>query len=169
MILQIRRATADDIDVLTDFNCRLAQETENRILDPNTVQNGVTQGLTVGDEVQYVVAEVNGAVVGQLMLTREWSDWRDGWMYWMQSVYVIADFRGRGVFRQLAEHVTYQLQQRCDVVGLRLYVEEENQPARSTYERLGFTDPGYRVMELPFTAALPEATVSQPRPPALHD
>ncbi|MEZ6128022.1 MAG: GNAT family N-acetyltransferase [Planctomycetaceae bacterium] len=146
--LRIRVADPDDVDVLTDFNCRLALETERKILDPVTVRNGVTRGLSVGEEVQYWVADEDGVVAGQLMLTREWSDWRDGWMYWLQSVYVVAERRGQGVFRRLLEHVMQQLRNRTDVCCLRLYVEDENHAAMESYRRLGFEEPGYRVMEV---------------------
>jgi len=146
--LRMRVANIQDVDVLTDFNCRLAQETEDRTLDTNTVRRGVERGLAAGEEVTYLVAETDREVVGQLMLTREWSDWRDGWMYWLQSVYVAAEYRGQGVFRALLKHATSQLQQRSDVVGLRLYVEEDNRAAQATYQQLGFVNPGYRVLEL---------------------
>ncbi len=146
--ISIRAAVSSDIDVLTDFNCRLAAETEGKHLEFNTVRSGVTRGLSVGDEVRYFVAEADEKIVGQLMLTREWSDWRDGWAVWLQSVYIVADYRGQGVFRRLLDHVKTQLQNEPDVVCLRLYVEEDNDTARSTYTRLGFDDTGYRVMEL---------------------
>ena len=146
--ISIRNAVSTDIDVLTDFNCRLAAETEGKPLASNTVRSGVTRGLSVGDEVRYFVAEADENIVGQLMLTREWSDWRDGWVVWLQSVYVVADYRGRGVFRQLLDHVKTQMQTEPDVVCLRLYVEEDNDAAKSTYARLGFDATGYRVMEL---------------------
>lgn len=149
MQLLIRRADAADAEVLADYNCRLAHETEDRTLDKTTVLNGVRRGLGAGEEVQYLVAEVDNQVVGQLMLTREWSDWRDGWMYWVQSVYVHKPFRGQGVFRQLLHKTQEQLAQQGDVVCLRLYVEDENQSAQETYRRLGFSSPGYRVMERP--------------------
>jgi len=148
-IVSNRRATSADIDILTEFNCRLATETEGKSLNVEIVRSGVTAGLNVGPEVQYFVAESGGSVIGQLMLTREWSDWRDGWIAWLQSVYVSAEYRGHGVFRGLLEYVRSLLQQRPDVVAMRLYVERENQPAIETYKRLGFADPGYRVMELP--------------------
>ncbi|MCP4508356.1 MAG: GNAT family N-acetyltransferase [Fuerstiella sp.] len=144
----IRAAGPNDIDVLTDFNCRLAAETEEKQLQPDTVRSGVTRGLSVGDEVRYFVAEADKKIVGQLMLTREWSDWRDGWVVWLQSVYVLADYRGQGVFRQLLDHVKTQIQNEPDVVCLRLYVEEDNDAAKSTYTRLGFDDTGYLVMQL---------------------
>ena len=146
--VSIRTAVSADIDVLTDFNCRLAAETEDKPLDSNTVRSGVTRGLSVGDEVRYFVAETGETIVGQLMLTREWSDWRDGWIIWLQSVYVRADYRGQGVFRQLLDHVKSRLQTDADVACLRLYVEEGNDAAKSTYTRLGFKDTGYDVMEI---------------------
>ena len=81
------------------------------------------------------------------MLTREWSDWRDGWLAWLQSVYVRSDYRQQGVFRRLLDTAREHLKGQPDVVGLRLYVEDENTSAMSTYTRLGFKDAGYRVME----------------------
>ncbi len=145
----IRRAGLADARLLADFNCRLAIETEDKQLDADTVLSGVTNGLTRGDEVSYYVAEVDGRVVGQLMLTREWSDWRNGWMAWLQSVYVLHDYRSKGVFRTLLNHAHEAMKSRGDVVNLRLYVEEENSNAVSAYLRRGFKFPGYRVMEMP--------------------
>lgn len=150
--IHIRAATLNDVEIIADFNCRLAAETEDKVLDSATVRNGVKHGLCIGEEVTYWVAEANEEVVGQLLLTREWSDWRDGWMYWLGSVYVRTDFRGQGVFRQLIQFAEEQLKQRNDVVCLRLYVEDENTAAIATYQRLGFGDTGYRVMELPLSS-----------------
>lgn len=150
--MQIRLANADDADVLADFNLRLAQETEGKALDAAKVLSGVRNGLKQGDEVQYLLAisnqhETKQDIVGQLMLTREWSDWRDGWMYWLQSVYVVAEYRGQGVFRALLENAIESLKLRDDVVGVRLYVEVENEVAIRTYQKMQFTDCGYKVME----------------------
>ena len=160
--MQIRLATADDAQVLADFNLRLAQETEGKRLDADLVLSGVRNGLKQGDEVQYLVAVAEQQIacsgtaspktggphtVGQLMLTREWSDWRDGWMYWLQSVYVVSEFRGQGVFKALLESAIQQLKSRNDVVGIRLYVEVENEVAIGTYRKMQFTDCGYKVME----------------------
>lgn len=152
----MRPANLQDVDVLTDFNCRLALETEDKTLDADVVRRGVQRGLTLGDEVTYLVAETDNGVAGQLMLTREWSDWRDGWMYWLQSVYVAAEYRGQGVFRGLLQHATHQLQQRGDVAGIRLYVEEDNRAAQATYRQLGFINPGYRVLELSLPSSADE-------------
>ncbi len=156
MTIGFRRATDSDASILAEYNCRLAWETEQKILPRDTVQNGVLRGLAKADEVQYWVAESSchdssgtPIVVGQLMLTREWSDWRDGWIIWLQSVYVHPDFRRQGVFSQLFEHVAEQLHQQTDIVAIRLYVEQENERARLTYQKLGFISPGYLVMERP--------------------
>lgn len=146
----IRTALPQDIDTISDFNRRLAEETENKSLDSVTVRAGVERALNLDDEVTYFVAESAGAVIGQLMVTREWSDWRNGWIYWLQSVYVLHERRGQGVFRSLLKHATDHVKQRPDTVGLRLYVEEENSTAQETYRRLGFVQPGYHVMELLF-------------------
>ncbi len=145
----IQPADNSHIDALTDYNCRLALETEGKSLCADTVRNGVLRGLSVGGEVQYFVAVAEETVIGQVMLTREWSDWRDGWMAWLQSVYVAEEFRGKGVFRGLLNYVKDQLRLQSDVLCLRLYVEQDNEAAVAAYRRLEFEDPGYRVMEMP--------------------
>lgn len=149
MTLTFRQATADDLDIITDFNIRLAAETEDKTLPADTVRRGVERGLKLAPEIQYFVAEDNSKVVGQIMLTREWSDWRDGWAVWIQSVYVHKDHRGLGIFGKLFEHVRQIVEQQPDVIMIRLYVEQDNKTAIKTYEKLGFENPGYQVMELP--------------------
>ncbi len=143
----IRAALPDDIEVISGFNCCLAKETENKTLDRTTVQNGVRRGFELGDEVQYFVAEDESGVICQIMLTREWSDWRNGWMIWLQSVYVSPAKRGAGVFRILFERSIEMARLRCDPVCVRLYVEHDNEIAMTTYRRLGFQNSGYLVME----------------------
>jgi len=150
MNVLIRAATVDDVAVITEFNCRLAVETENQHLERQTVAAGVRQGLELGDEVRYFVAEDETGVIGQIMLTREWSDWRNGWMIWLQSVYVAADKRGVGVFRMLFDRAVELTRLSCNAVGVRLYVEHENEAATATYRKLGFRDSGYLVMEKSF-------------------
>ena len=149
MSVGIRAATSDDVAVIAEYNCRLALETENKILDRTIVDAGVSRGLELGDEVQYFVAEDESGVIGQIMLTREWSDWRNGWMIWLQSVYVASEKRGAGVFRLLFERSVELARLRCDAVCVRLYVEHENEAAMATYRRLGFRNSGYLVMEMP--------------------
>lgn len=143
----VRRATADDATILAKFNCAIARETEEKELDPNTVLRGVERGLQHADEVLYFVAETPTEIIGCLMLTREWSDWRDGWLVWVQSVYVESDFRGQGVFRGILAFAIEEIRKNPDVVGVRLYVEESNTRAQSVYLRTGFSDPKYKVLE----------------------
>lgn len=149
MSVVVRSATSGDVAVITEYNCRLAMETEDRTLNHGTVDAGVRRGLELGDEVQYFVAEDESGVIGQIMLTREWSDWRNGWMIWLQSVYVASEKRGAGVFRLLFERSVELTRLRCDAVCVRLYVEHKNETAMETYRRLGFQDSGYLVMEMP--------------------
>ena len=147
MPLTIRRGRPADADVVADFNRLLALESEGKSLDRAILARGVRAVL--GDPARglYFLAELDGAVVGQLMLTYEWSDWRNGWIWWIQSVYVRGDARRRGVFRALYEHAVAEAQAQPDVVGLRLYVERDNQAAQQTYLRLGMSPTGYLVLE----------------------
>ena len=143
----IRDARPDDLAVLVDYNARLAAETENLTLDRAVLEAGVRNGLADPARARCFVAELDGRVAGQLMLTHEWSDWRNGDIWWIQSVYVAAEFRRRGVFRALFEHVR-RLARESGVVGLRLYVERNNAPARATYLGLGLAETHYVLMEL---------------------
>lgn len=147
MPLNVRRAVVSDAEVVAEFNRRLAEETEGKALDVTVLRAGVTKALADPNRADYFVCEEEGAVVGQLMLTREWSDWRDGWIWWIQSVYVRSDARGRGVFRRLYEHVQARAKADPEVIGLRLYVESENHAAQETYRRLGMSRTSYLVFE----------------------
>jgi GNAT superfamily N-acetyltransferase len=148
MELKIRDAVLADVPVIVAFNLRLAEESEALRLEPATVQAGVAAELTDPAKGIYYVAEVEGAVVGQLMITYEWSDWRNGTIWWIQSVYVKPEFRRAGVFSALFKHVRTLAQGRKDVCNLRLYVHSENARARQSYERLGMARTPYEVFEL---------------------
>lgn len=148
--IRIRDATPADRETVAAYNSALARETEGRALDPDLIDRGVAALLQDPAKGQYWVAEAAGRVVGQIMITREWSDWRNGTMWWIQSVYVHPDFRRQGVFAALYRHVESRARADDGVCGLRLYVEKGNQRALETYLALGMADPGYQVMEVDF-------------------
>ena len=143
----IRPAVPEDWPVIADFNCRLAGESEGKQLDPALVGDGVQALLADPLKGRYFVVCREENIVAQLMHTREWSDWRNGDIWWLQSVYVLPEFRRRGLFRMLYEHAFREAQNDANVVGLRLYVEQDNERAHETYSRLGMTRPGYFVMQ----------------------
>lgn len=148
-LFQVRDARPDDLDAIVGFNKRLAEETEGKTLDLSVVMRGVRAALNDPGRLRYWVVESSavGLVVGQAAVTREWSDWRDGWLWWLQSVYVHHDARGRGVFRSLHGHIRATAMTAGDVVGLRLYVERDNAGAMRAYESLGLRPGGYHVYE----------------------
>lgn len=147
MKFEIRDATPADNAVIADFNSRMAEETEGRALDPDTIGKGVATLLADKSKGRYWIAESDGKIVGQLMVTYEWSDWRNGSLWWIQSVYVHPEFRREGVFSALFHHVESQARTEPDVCGLRLYVENGNTRAQQTYAALGMVKPNYLVME----------------------
>lgn len=144
---RVRPARAADAPTIIEFNRRLAEESEGKRLDPDLLARGVAAGLADDRKASYLVAEADGTVLGQLMLTREWSDWRAGWIWWIQSVYVRQEWRRRGVLRALFQHVQALAQADAEVVGLRLYVERENHAAHQAYLRLGMAPTSYIVLE----------------------
>ncbi len=138
----------DDLPTLVDFNARLALETEQKILDRDVLERGCQAVLEHAERGFYTVAERGGAIVGQCLVTFEWSDWRAGWLWWIGSVYVPAAARRSGVWSALHRHLLERARAQGDVIGIRLYVERENRTARATYERLGMIDAGYDILEL---------------------
>lgn len=147
MNLRVRRAAAPDAEVIARYNAAMAIETEHLDLERERLLAGVRAVLADAGKGFYLVAETEGAVAGQMMITYEWSDWRNGWFWWIQSVYVIAEYRRRGVFRTLFEHVQTAARKDPEVIGLRLYVERGNLSAQKTYRMLGMADTGYFVLE----------------------
>jgi GNAT superfamily N-acetyltransferase len=148
MEFKIREAALTDAPVIADFNLRLAEESEALRLEPIAVQAGVAALLRDPAKGTYYVAEVEGAVVGQTMITYEWSDWRNGNIWWIQSVYVKPEFRRAGLFRALFNHLRQLARARQDVCSLRLYVHQDNSRACQSYERLGMTLTQYQIFEL---------------------
>lgn len=145
--LSIRAATAADLDVLAEFALAMAHETEDLALDAATLRAGVAGLLADPARGRNLVLEVDGEVVASLMLTTEWSEWRNGFFWWIQSVYVRPSQRGRGHYRRLHEHVRALAEREPDVCGLRLYVERENTGAQATYRALGMYETHYLLFE----------------------
>ncbi|RMH08188.1 MAG: N-acetyltransferase [Nitrospirae bacterium] len=156
--LIIRRAFSSDLDVLTTFNTALAWETETRSLDPTRVRYGVQAVLDHPERGWYVVAEYASTheVVGQTLVTFEWSDWRNATFWWLQSVYVRPQWRRRGVFRHLYQFVECLARKHSDqVAGIRLYVDYANLTAQTVYQALGFRPTSYQVYEIDFILSHP--------------
>jgi ribosomal protein S18 acetylase RimI-like enzyme len=145
--ITIRPATCKDIEVLVEFNCLMAWETEQTELARRMVTAGVQALLDQPQRGFYLVAEQLGRVVGALMVTTEWSDWRNGVFWWIQSVYVRGDCRRQGVFRQLYGDVQQRARTDPQVCGFRLYVERNNAIAQQTYAAMGMTETAYRMFE----------------------
>lgn len=146
--LLIRRASLDDVETLVRFNSAMALETEGKVLAPPTATAGCRAAVSDPTKGFYLVAELAGAVVGQLMVTYEWSDWRNGTIYWIQSVYVVPEARRRGVYRALHEHLVGVARAEGSVRGVRLYAEAENARAHATYQALGMRRSHYVMFEL---------------------
>lgn len=152
--INIRPARQDDVGTIVMFNAALALETESRRLDLATLRNGTLAFLDSPGYGFYIVAELpegkNYSPVGQLMITYEWSDWRNGVFWWIQSVYVVPDRRGLGVFRAMHDHILFKAKADPRVCGIRLYVERENRKAQAVYQRVGLTPSVYTVFEQDF-------------------
>jgi GNAT superfamily N-acetyltransferase len=152
VVVRVRPACPGDQAVIVAFNARLAAETEDKRLDEAILARGVAQALADPDRLRYWIAEAEDSagethVVGQAAVTREWSDWRNAWIWWFQSVYVHPSYRRCGVFRALHQQIRNEARGTGDVIGLRLYVENENTPAQRTYEALGLKPGGYHVLD----------------------
>lgn len=143
----IRAARTDDIDVIVDFNSRLARESELLDLDRNLLRRGVAAALADDNKIRYFLAEVDGKIVGQTGLTWEWSDWRNGWFWWVQSVYVVPEARRLGAFRALWQHLVADARRQGNVIGIRLYMDRDNTVARQTYRSMGLVETDYVVLE----------------------
>jgi len=147
MDFSMRIGIPADRDVLAGFNRAMAQETENRALEPAVVEKGVAFLLENPIYGFYLLCESGPEVLGTAMVTTEWSDWRDGFFWWIQSVYVKPDSRRKGVYRALYDEVRRLARTRSDVLGFRLYVEKDNHIARTVYTTLGMEETSYRLYE----------------------
>ena len=143
----IRQATAEDAESIAEFNRLMAFETEHKKLIPEVILTGVKTMIANPSHGFYLVAEKEGEIAGSLMITTEWSDWRNGVVWWVQSVYVRDEYRRQGIYRGLYEEVKSLSSSDESVCGYRLYVEKDNVRAQKTYESLGMIETDYLMYE----------------------
>ncbi len=145
-MITIRKAILSDTPSIIDFQLKMAWETEEMALDQEIVKKGVSAVFQDQSRGQYYVAESAGRVIASLLITYEWSDWRNCYVWWFQSVYVVPELRRQGVFRKMYNHIRHLAEEK-DIAGLRLYVETKNIPAQKTYEALGMSSEHYSFYE----------------------
>ena len=152
--LHIRPAQEADIETLITYNAALAKETEGKTLCHSTLRAGIRSLLHRPSLGSYIVAEIpdsgNKQLIGQLMITYEWSDWRNGMIWWIQSVYVDPPHRRQGIYRALHQYVIEKAQREPGICGIRLYVEQNNATAKAAYQTVGLSHAGYLVYETIF-------------------
>lgn len=146
----IRNATRDDIAFLADCNLAMARESEQKLLDRDVLTRGIVAVFDHPERGFYVVAERGGERVGSLLITHEWSDWRNGGWWWIQSVYVMPQARRCGVFSSMYREIESRARTTTGVIGLRLYVEKENTRAQATYAALGMEPAHYSLYQASF-------------------
>ena len=145
--MDIRIATKDDAAAMVGFNQAMAKETEDKHLNEEVLSKGVAAVFDDPNKGFYVVADDGGRIVGGLMITFEWSDWRNGWFWYVQSVYVRPEARGKKVYSQLYQFVKDRASEKGNVCGFRLYVEKENERAQAVYKKLGMEETYYLMFE----------------------
>lgn len=143
----IRKATKHDATVLARNQVQMALESENIILDYQTVKKGTEAYLADDNKGTAYIVEIDGEIAGSLLVTREWSDWRNAWIWWIQSVYTTLPYRRKGVYKTLYSHLQELVRRSDDVIGIRLYVAKNNALAREMYRHLGMTDEHYTTYE----------------------
>lgn len=145
--ISYRLAKSEDAEWIVDFQLAMARETEGYKLDRDVCTKGVRAVFDVPARGTYYIAEVAAKVVASTLIIPEWSDWRNGEVWWIHSVYVLPEYRGLGVFRGLYEYLKAEIQAREDLRGLRLYVEKKNQTAQEVYRALRMSDEHYALFE----------------------
>ena len=145
---KIRKANPSDAPSIVEFQLKMALETENLELTKSVVEMGVEAIFNDNSKGTYYVSEIEGRVVGSLLTTYEWSDWRNGQVLWIQSVYILKEFRSRGVFKEMYEHIKEKvIDENTDFRGIRLYVDKTNDIAQKVYKRLGMENHHYEMFE----------------------
>lgn len=145
--MQVRKATTKDINAIVDFQLKMAAETEGIELNSDIVLKGVTAVIEDERKGQYYVTEINEKVVASLLTTFEWSDWRNGTILWIQSVYVLENFRRRGIYRNMYSHIKNMVLNNPKLNGIRLYADKSNTAAHKTYQKLGMNHDHYITFE----------------------
>ena len=158
--LHIRLAESRDLESLVTYNAALASETEGRQLERSLLQSGVESVLADASKGFYVVIEhrPSGQTIGQVLITFEWSDWRNTVFWWLQSVYVHKEWRRQGVFKQLYDYVLREGKRQGNVAGIRLYVEQDNAVAQKVYAQAGLSPTPYKMFEIDFILPSPVST-----------
>ena len=145
--VRFRDAARADAPAIAEFQVAMARETEDVALDREILAHGVAAVFDDPSHGRYYVAESSGEVIGSLLITYEWSDWRNGMVWWIQSVYVLPAFRGRGVYAGLYAHIKAIVEPDPSIRGIRLYVDNRNTAAQQVYTRLGMEGEHYKVFE----------------------
>ncbi len=145
--MDIRQANHSEHSTIVDFQIRMAKETEDLGLNASTVYKGVESVLNDSNKGIYYVAELEEKVVATLLTTYEWSDWRNGMVLWIQSVYVLPEHRGNGVYKAMYLYLKSKVSEDPGLLGLRLYVEKDNLNAQKVYQKLGMDGEHYKMYE----------------------
>mgnify|MGYP003387819790 len=148
--MKITQPSVNEIRKLVDFNIKMAKETENKILEEEKVTLGVNAVLTNPNLGYYVVAKNENKILGSLMITFEWSDWRNGMFWWIQSVFVEKEYREQGVYKKMYSYIQQKAIDDPICTGIRLYVENNNEVAKKVYENLGMQETYYKLFEVDF-------------------
>ena len=146
-MFHVRPSVRNDSTAIVDFQLEMAKETEGMALNHKVLAEGVMAIFDDPQKGRYFVAEKNGKVVASMMITREWSDWRNQWVYWLQSVFIVPELRGQGLFRKMYETIRQLVKEDKDVAGLRLYVDIVNKNAIKVYKALGMDGEHYKMFE----------------------
>lgn len=146
MSIDIIKASIEDLDVLVDYQLKMAKETEELILDAEILRSGILAGLNDKYKAIYYIAKDGDKTVGSLMITKEWSDWRNIWVLWIQSVYVVEEMRGKGVYKALYSNIK-EIAISENYGGIRLYVDKTNTVAQKVYSNLGMNGDHYQLFE----------------------
>ncbi len=145
--MKIRLGTKEDIPFIVEFNKAMAIETEEKDLNSLTLTKGVTGLFNNSNNGFYLIAEKNNMPCGQLMITKEWSDWRNGTFWWIQSVYIHPDHRKEGIYKMLHNEVRRLANLEENICGIRLYVDQENKNAKKVYNAMGMVETDYQLFE----------------------